>query len=248
MPEILSAALLALLAFMPCTTLAQGGPPMVTDDPDTPGNGHWEINLAAIGNHGPGLAEMTLPDADINYGLGDHLQLKLDTAWLVADEAGRGVISGAGAPDLGVKWRFLDRESAGVAVSTYPSLIFNYAASSPNRGLTNPGRQFFLPIEASTRIGAWAMDGEVGRNFASEIPGSWAVGYILAREFAPGMVFMAEVRESLAPHDIQTLVNLGTHLQLNDALNFIAALGRDIGPHTWDREDILFYLGLQLEL
>jgi hypothetical protein len=245
MPQMLWTALMTLA---PCAVLAQGGPPMVTDDPDTPGNGRWEINLAAIGNHTPGLAALTVPDADINYGWGDHVQLKLDTAWLVADEAGRGLISGAGAPDLGVKWRFLDQERAGFAVSTYPQYIVNYAASSSTRGLTEPGRQFFLPIEASTRIGAWGLDGEVGRNFASEIPGSWAAGFILARELAPGLVWMAEVRESLAPHDIQTLVNLGAHLQLNGRLNLIGALGRDIGPHTYDREDILFYLGLQLEL
>src|SRR5580658_9874397 len=103
-------ALAALCGWPLPAALAQGGPPMVTDDPNTPGNGRWEINLAAIGNHSPGLAELTVPDADINYGWGDHLQLKLDTAWLVADEAGRGVTSGAGAPDLGVKWRFLDQE------------------------------------------------------------------------------------------------------------------------------------------
>src|SRR5207248_738988 len=26
---------------------AQGGPPLITDDPDTPGPGYWEINVAA---------------------------------------------------------------------------------------------------------------------------------------------------------------------------------------------------------
>ena len=28
-------------------SLAQGGPPMVTDDPETPGDGKWEIRLLA---------------------------------------------------------------------------------------------------------------------------------------------------------------------------------------------------------
>jgi hypothetical protein len=28
------------------TVHAQGGPPMITDDPGTPGNGQWEINVA----------------------------------------------------------------------------------------------------------------------------------------------------------------------------------------------------------
>ena len=34
--------------------LAQGGPPLVTDDPETPGDGHWEVNLAATGDHTSG--------------------------------------------------------------------------------------------------------------------------------------------------------------------------------------------------
>ena len=32
--------------FLPLRVLAQGGPPLITDDPGTPGDGHWEINIA----------------------------------------------------------------------------------------------------------------------------------------------------------------------------------------------------------
>jgi hypothetical protein len=32
---------------------AQGGPPFITDDPGTPGNKHWEINLGWIADHSP---------------------------------------------------------------------------------------------------------------------------------------------------------------------------------------------------
>jgi hypothetical protein len=28
------------------SSFCQGGPPLVTDDPDTPGSGHWEFNVA----------------------------------------------------------------------------------------------------------------------------------------------------------------------------------------------------------
>ena len=41
---------LAILMVAVGAARAQGGPPLVTDDPDTPGDGHWEINLAAIAN------------------------------------------------------------------------------------------------------------------------------------------------------------------------------------------------------
>ena len=54
---------------------AQGGPPFRTDDPDTPGNHHWEINYGFIGDRNPGTGAYQVPDFDINYGLGDRIQL-----------------------------------------------------------------------------------------------------------------------------------------------------------------------------
>src|SRR2546425_12967779 len=86
---------------------AQGGPPLVTDDPETPGNGHWEINLAATGAHTSGQWDIAAPDVDINYGWGEHVQLKLDVPWLFVHETDQPWKSGLGAPDLGVKWRFV---------------------------------------------------------------------------------------------------------------------------------------------
>jgi len=44
----LSALLFLASLFVPVLCLGQGGPPMITDDPDTPGNKHWEINAADI--------------------------------------------------------------------------------------------------------------------------------------------------------------------------------------------------------
>jgi hypothetical protein len=56
-----SAALAAALAGMPDVLLAQGGPPLVTDDPDTPGDGRWEINLATIATHSTGRWSLAAP-------------------------------------------------------------------------------------------------------------------------------------------------------------------------------------------
>ena len=57
--------------------LAQGGPPMITDDPGTPGNGHWENNLAIAFEHRPNEWSIDAPAIDLNYGWGDHIQLTL---------------------------------------------------------------------------------------------------------------------------------------------------------------------------
>src|SRR5476649_741466 len=90
------------------SALAQGGPPLVTDDPDTPGNGRWEINLATIATHTAGRWSVAAPDADINFGCGDAVQLTAEIPWTLVTESGCGWDAGLGSAQLGVKWRFLD--------------------------------------------------------------------------------------------------------------------------------------------
>ncbi len=55
---------------------AQAGPPFVTDDPEPPPPGGWEINLPFILERTPGRTEMDSPLFDLNYGL-PNVQLKL---------------------------------------------------------------------------------------------------------------------------------------------------------------------------
>lgn len=52
------------------------GPPLETDDPDTPGAGRWEINAATTLEKRRDVWEWT-PLLDINYGIGERVQLKL---------------------------------------------------------------------------------------------------------------------------------------------------------------------------
>jgi hypothetical protein len=98
---------------------AQGGPPFRTDDPETPGNRHLEINFGWIGDRNPGAGAYQVPDFDVNYGLGDRLQLKYEIPIAIdetrpqlagaASPAGSGqVIGGLGESLLGIKWRFYE--------------------------------------------------------------------------------------------------------------------------------------------
>jgi len=50
---------------------------MITDDPGTPGNGKWENNLAIAFEHRPNETLIEAPAIDLNYGVGDHVQLTL---------------------------------------------------------------------------------------------------------------------------------------------------------------------------
>ncbi|HEY0264775.1 MAG TPA: hypothetical protein VGC07_09650 [Granulicella sp.] len=112
--------LVAVLFVVSVAARAQGGPPFRTDDPETPGNRHWEINFGWIGDRNPAAGEYQVPDFDINYGLGDRIQLKYEIPIAIEEtrpqpagpnvpaEPGQ-VIGGLGNSLLGVKWRLYER-------------------------------------------------------------------------------------------------------------------------------------------
>ncbi len=98
---------------------AQGGPPFRTDDPETPGNRHWEINFGFIGDRNPAAGAYQVPDFDINYGLGDRIQLKYELPIAIEETRQQAatnttpaqsssVIGGLGESLLGIKWRFYE--------------------------------------------------------------------------------------------------------------------------------------------
>jgi hypothetical protein len=101
---------------------AQGGPPFRTDDPETPGNKHWEINFGWIGDRNPAAGAYQVPDFDFNYGLGDRIQLKYEIPIAIEETRSQPavlgqpavpgqVIGGLGESLLGIKWRFYERHA-----------------------------------------------------------------------------------------------------------------------------------------
>jgi hypothetical protein len=242
---VMVVALTTTLAIIPLQSARSGGPPLVTDDPETPGDGNWEINFATITSYTAGGREFTAPDLDINYGWGEHVQLKADISWLVVRPSGEATRSGFNISDFGVKWRFIDQENAGFSLSIYPQFAINLSPSSARRGLTAPGRELFLPLEASTKIGAFELGAEVGRNLIEDGPDEWLGGIVIAHACGLKMDCVAEVHGVAAEH-FQTLVNFGAHWELSDAFILLAAAGREIGPHGEDRQNLSCYFGLQV--
>jgi len=238
---------LAAAALVAGPALAQGGPPMVTDDPETPGDGHWEINLGAIATRTHGRLELAAPDADINYGWGDHIQLKADIPWTSVRDDGQRWKSGLGTSQLGVKWRFIDQEQAGFAVSTYPQYSRSMLDSSTRRGITSGGHEFFLPIEIATEVAGFGVSTEFGRNFVTGGgDNQWVAGIVAGHECGAGRECILEVRRAQSPGAGQTLVNVGIHWKLNDTYTLLGAIGREFGPPTEDRRNLLVYLGVQI--
>jgi hypothetical protein len=235
-----------LAAFVASSAHAQGGPPLVTDDPDTPGSGNWEINAAVIGAQSGQHWDFAAPDLDINYGWGERVQLKVDLSRASTETADGRRISGLAATNFGVKWRFVDQEKSGFALSIYPQLLTNLVPSSAARGLTSNNREFFLPVEISTVRGEFQFDAELGRNFVQHGPDAWVGGLIAAHACGPTLECGLELHGVLEEGELQPLVNFGVHWQLSKQVILLAAAGREFGSAGEERPGFLFYFGFQL--
>jgi len=152
--------LAVVLAALP--SHSQGGPPFITDDPGTPGNRQWEINLGWIGDHNPAHASYELPDIDVNYGWGDRIQLKYELPVATETEEHKTTRAGLGESLLGIKWRPYDHHRGGetksdentdFSVGTYPQLSINNPTGSVSRGVVESGPQYYLPVEATAKWG-----------------------------------------------------------------------------------------------
>jgi hypothetical protein len=210
-----------LLLFLPfAATLihAQGGPPFITDDPGTPGNRHWEINLGWISDHNPAHASYQLPDFDMNYGWGDRLQLKYELPIAAATDANNTTRAGLGESLLGVKWRPYEHHTAGepksdenmtFSLGTYPQVSINNPTNAVRRGIVEPGPQYYLPVEFTTKLGPIDFNGEVGRWIGNRnVPSRWGRGLIAGHEFSERLELYGEIYDLQDVNRIGPLSNL----------------------------------------
>lgn len=236
------------LLVVPISAWAQGGPPLIVDDPDTPGPGFWEINVATVIENSRADHHLEVPISDINYGVGNRIQLKVEFPWLRLQPAGEPVASGLGNTLVGVKWRFLGQEGQRVAWSTYPQLEVNTGHSLSEQGLLNKGRQFFLPTELTLQFGGLEINGEVGRNFVQDGPSEWMYG-VSTEASIRGTEIVGELHGE-RPDDASTelIVDIGVRQKLTRQIWLLGAVGTGVHGPSEDRLRLRVYAGFQFLL
>lgn len=239
------------LAALACIVVhAQGGPPMITDDPGTPGDGHWEINVATLATRSVDGDSYQLPLIDLNYGWGDRIQLKYEVPWVLERDAGNS-IAGLGNSLLGIKWRFYDAGPSGWQVSTYPQAQFNYPTSgSPRRGLAVGGTTYLLPAEFERSYENFDVNFEFGRWIRpAPLADSWVVGAVIGHEVLKGFEVIAEVHNEMAAGSRrETIVNFGSRWDFSDRYTLLISAGRDVQNTLGPTNTLITYLGLQMRL
>jgi hypothetical protein len=242
--------------FLACSRLAlgQGGPPLLTDDPGTPGNRNWEINTSSVVILSREDRAIQGPLLDINYGVGDRIQLKYQAAY-IWDSDGIGKFRGAvGNSLMGVKWRFYEEHrEGGWNVSTYPQIEINNPDDSYKRGMVELGPRFLLPVEVTRSFGSLDVNLEVGYWFNKKASNERILGLAFGHQCTQRLECLAEVYDDvlLGGPERATTFDFGGRYQIHRRLLLLFMAGRSFGDfsgrHT-NQPYFISYFGLQVQI
>jgi hypothetical protein len=253
-PGNLSRVALCLLGPLPL--LAQGGPPLLTDDPGTPGNRNWEINASSTQFWSNTERELQTPLLDINYGLGDRIQLKYEVPYLFNSDNGAPFKGGVGNSLLGLKWRFYQQSSeTGWHVSIYPQLELNNPTDSDARQIVDKGPRFLFPVEVTKVFGPVEVNFQAGYWFTKQTPSNQtpherilglAFGHQFNRRFEGLCEFYDDVR--LGGGDRSDTFDVGGRYEFRKGVLLLFMAGHGLGRVGGQSVSFIGYFGLQVQI
>jgi hypothetical protein len=231
-----------------CSAAAYGqaGPPLITDDPGTPEKGHWEINLAFTYDKTSRSESIEAPVLDVNYGAMNHVQIKLEVPWQL-ERSGTHNPSGLGESTAGIKWRFLDEDENGVAVSVYPQLSFHWPELGIARDRRERSKVLILPLELQKTLGPITVGWESGVELRRSEKPTFFHGIALGHSFGERFELLGEVRlETKSDFSRQQwIANGGLRFQVSKSINILSSVGTVFRSPEPDHSKVFSYVALQ---
>jgi hypothetical protein len=244
------ACLLTSLLWWPLVVFAQAGPPFLTNDPGTPGDRNWEINVGTMPVVSGASTAIQVPQLDFNFGVGERIQLTYEVPYLVQWSPGSATESGWTNGTAGVKWRFLDEGEGALQISTFPQVELSVSRPAERRGLAAPGPRYLLPVEVTRKIGTVDVDVEAGYYLAGAGPRERILGLAAGRPVSERLELDGEVyddrADGAAPH--YTTLDVGGRYKLRRGLIALFMFGRSLSSYQNREPDFQAYLGLQILL
>ncbi len=241
---------IAVFLCFPGVAHAQAGPPFQTNDPGTPGIANWEINLGFMPTVARGESSYQAPQIDLNFGLGERIQLTYEIPFVLQASDGRSIHSGWSNGYPGLKWRFLDQGEDGWQLSTFPQTETGASQRAQQQGLAAPGPRYLLPIEATRRLGPIDVDFEAGYYFPGHGPKERILGFVAGRSLTPRLELDAEIYDDHAygamPHSIT--LDLGGRYRLARGVIALFMAGRSLNGYADGQPQFIGYFGIQILL
>ena len=246
----LSAYLLVALLCAPVLAFAQAGPPFFTNDPGTPGNANWEINIASAQSIGRNGAAYQVPQIDLNYGLGDRIQLTYEIPYVLQTSPGQPSQTGWSNAFPGLKWRFYDAGEGGWQLSLFPQMQANAPSSSLQKGIAGPGSRFLLPFEVTKRLGPVDVDFEAGYYFPKHGESERILGLVIGRSMTERLDIGVELYNDRASGGSpnETTLDLGGRFKLSRGLVALFMAGRSVSGTANGQPEFVGYFGIQILL
>ena len=239
-----------MFSFVPLNFVyAAAGPPMITDDPKTPGPNNWEINLELTTELSTATKAYETPLADFNYGVGERIQLKLEVPWRLQRQNGISQQSGFNSAIMGVKWRFLDDEENHFSISTYPQQTMNSPVPKGwKASFAGDPVGTLLPIELQWDAGGVSLNEEVGEFLAYKGQNQFVFGSAISGAVLEKWTLLGELHGVFSTdwHSRRILYNVGSVVELAKAYSFLFSAGHTIkstGPAAF-----VGYIALQLHI
>lgn len=229
---------------------AQGGPPYYTNDPGTPGHLNWEINLGYMPFLYSNQSVSHTPDVDINFGVGDRIQVTYENAWLRVQDPSSPTKFGLGQSNLGVKWRFYDPGESHLNISVFPQLFLNNPNDAVRRSITPASQSFLLPVEFSRKFGPVDVNWEVGYQLVHKGPDGWLAGLVVGHDFTAKLEGDVESysQGTFRPSQVQPTIELGARYKIHSPVILLFMAGRSFEPAGPKQSNFVGYFGLQFLL
>jgi hypothetical protein len=226
---------------------AQAGPPFLSNDPGTPGNANWEINLASMQTIARGVASYQVPQIDLNFGVGDRIQLTYEIPYIVQTSSGQPQQTGWGNGFPGVKWRFLDEGEDGWQMSTFPQVETGASSLARQKGIAVAGPRYLLPLEVTKKVGEFNVDFEAGYYFPGNGPKEHILGLVAGRPVTERLELDAELYDDrVYDGNRSTTLDFGGRFKLGRGFIALFMAGRSIGSDG--QPQFIGYFGVQILL
>ena len=252
-PQTTFALLLSLFAAVLCSPRAapgQAGPPYLSNDPGTPGNGNWENNFAVVSTITRGQGTYQVPQIDLNYGLGNRIQLTLEVPYILQTSTRQPLQTGWANAYPGLKWRFFDQGEGGWRISTFPQIETGGSARALEKGIASPGPRFLLPLEVARKVGPLDLDFEAGYYLPWHGPQERIVGFVAGRSLTRRLELDTEFYNDRAmgalPHD--TTFDFGGRYKLHRGFILLFMAGRSFSGNSSGQPEFMSYFGIQILL
>jgi Putative MetA-pathway of phenol degradation len=234
-----------------CTQAFGGSPPLIVDDPETPGEHGWEVNITSSIETTREGTEMEVPLFDINYGFNERDQFKVEFSVFENDKPDEDNHWGVSDVLVGYKYRFLDEnDCGGWAVSIYPQL--NTPTGNRFLDLGSGSTELFIPFELQKHYcnEKYWVNPEFGYNtvFDDDDSNWWKAGCAVGWVATEKLELQAEIVDFIFPQHSEPetpLFNIGFKYDVTKHASWVGSAGRSFRSRESGVPDFIALFGMQ---